>query len=391
MPTGTDQPTSPANESRVGSQPRGISPTTAMSQSEAKARSRNMPAPTAIPPHMQNPGQRPGRQSQNSPEPTTAREASSRASPESMTIPHSAHQEATMPRSQSTGTVVGQQAPNRSFATPLMESPDMRPPSDDYLPDQSYGQTPLYSPQNENAPSMPNLTIPSPDQTGLSNNKADDRPARPRTPSSDENTTPRPRQPSPTPVNSHKRSVSFNPRLDFNEAPKNRTQHNSDSEDDSSNIASRKRRDRERDRDKGRDRDPQEKSRDKHRRGYDAGDDFSDDTPLEDHRRRSRDNDRDRKSSRRERTDTQSLDRDQDRDRDQDDRPKRSSTMGGSSSSHHSRRGRDRDSDSDSIEDLPPRFDERGRKKSATSDQELLAQSLDQILGGLLGGSKRKK
>lgn len=397
VPIMTDQPAPLANEANSGGQSRNVpanneQPNTAaaMSHAEAEARSRNLPAPTAIPPHMQSADSRSTARAPASPVSSTDAQSTLRTSPEPMETSQSA------PPQDRYKT--DQRGPGRSFATPFMESPDMRPPSDDSLPDRSSGRSPGFITREDNAPSMPNLFIPtqSPDQIDLKSKQAEDRPARPRTPSPDEDSAPRERPPSPTPVNSRKRSVSFNPRLDFNEAPKNRSHPVSDSEDDDPEVARRKRRERERERDRGRDRDHHERNRDKHRRGYDGGDDFSDDTPFEDHRRRSRDNDRDRRSSRRERIDTQSLDRDQDRDGDHDrhDRPKRSNTMGGSSSSgshHHHRRDRDRSPGSDETVDLPDRFDDKGRRKNdKTSDQDLIAQSLDQILGGLFGGKGKK-
>lgn len=394
IPTVNDQPTPLANDPRARPQPEDASiagnqpsPSTAMSQAEAEARSRNLPAPTAIPPHMQKAAPKPVRQLQASPETMSIPQANARASPQPMRIPQSVPRPESATRRQSIQPEMAQKSSTRGFATPFMPSPDMRPPSDDSLPERPYGQVSDYPAENANAPSMPNLYIPSTEPTGFDAKKAEDRPARPRTPSSDEDAPTKPRQPSPTPVNSRKRSVSFNPRLDFNEAPKHRTPHDSDTEEDSPDTARRKRRERER----GRDRDHHERNRDKHRRGYDAGDDFSDDTPFEDHRRRSRDNgDRDRRSSRRERSDTQSLDRDQDRDRNRHDRPKRSNTMGGGNSSSHHRKDRDRSPDSDDTEVLPDRFDERGRKKAdRSSDQDILAQSLDQILGGIFGKNKK--
>lgn len=406
IPPVTEQPSSPFRNSRTRSpsrEPPGTfpqpSPSEAMSQAESEARSRNMQAPTAIPSHMQKPIPRSVPQSQASPEPMSIPRTDFRASPEPMRIPQSIQPNGSTKQNQPRRPEMAQRDSSRSFVAPFMPSPDMRPPSDDSLPERPYGQLREYA-QQDNAPSMPDLVIPSHEHTGTSVKPPDDRPTRPRSPSVGDAANPRARRPSPTPANSHKRSVSFNPRLDFNEAPKNR--HDvSESDNDSPDTSRRKRHDKERERNRDRDRD-HHSHRDKERRGYEAGDDFSDDTPFEDHRRRSRDNgdkDRERRSSRRERSSTQSLDRDQDRDRDRNDdrreKPKRSSTMSGGS--HHHRRGRDESPGSDDTEYLPERFDDRGRQKPGSygkkgdrsPDQDLLAQSLDQILGGIFGKGKK--
>lgn len=373
------------------------SPREAMSQAESEATRRNMHAPTAIPTHMQTTRPKSASQSQTSTGATSNPRTDPRASPEPMRIPQAIRPNGGTNQTQPSRPEMTQRDSNRGFAAPFMPSPDIRPPSDDSLPERSYGQLPVYN-ASDNAPSMPNLIIPSPKDGASDVKSAEDRPTRPRSPSMGDAANPRARRPSPTPANTQKRSVSFNPRLDFNEAPKNLHHDTSESDNDSPDTSRRKRHERERERDRGRDRDDRS-HRDKDRRGYDGGDDFSDDTPFEDHRRRSRDGgdkDRDRRSSRRERSNTQSLDRDQDRERDRDrnqdryEKPRRSNTTNEGGQRQH-RRGRDDSPGSDDTEYLPERFDERGRPKKSdrTSDQDMLAQSLDQILGGLFGKGKK--
>lgn len=406
LPSAAEQPTQSASNSRTRSRSRSRdpftaftrpSPSEAMSQAESEATRRNMQAPSAIPSYIQRPVLKSAPQSKASTEPASTPRVDPRASPEPMRIPQPIRPDGDTKQDQSSRPEMAQRNSHHGFVAPFMPSPDIRPPSDDILPERSNNQPPVYV-APENAPSMPNLIIPSPKDSGSNTKSTDDRPTRPRSPSVGDAAKPRVRRPSPTPANTQKRSVSFNPRLDFNEAPKNLHHDTSESDNDSPDTSSRKRHERERERDRGRDRD-NHSHRDKDRRGYDAGDDFSDDTPFEDHRRRSRDSgdkDRDRRSSRRERSNTQSLDRDQDRDRDRDrnqdryDKPRRSNTTSEGSQRHH-RRDRDGSPGSDDTEYLPERFDERGRPKKSdrTSDQDILAQSLDQILGGLFGKGKK--
>lgn len=404
LSSAADQPAQSASNSRTRSRSQSRdpftaftrpSPSEAMSQAESEATRRKMQAPTAIPSYMQRPAPRSAPQSRSPTDSTSIPRTDSRASPEPMRIPQPIRPNGDTVQNQPSRPEMTQRNSNRGFVAPFMPSPDIRPPSDDSLPDRPYNQLPVYV-APESAPSMPNLTIPSPKDSASDIKPVEDRPTRPRSPSMGDAANPRARRPSPTPANTHKRSVSFNPRLDFNEAPKNVHHDTSESDNDSPDTSRRKRHEGERERDRDRDRD-HHSHRDKDRRGYDAGDDFSDDTPFEDHRRRSRDTgdkDRDRRSSRRERSNTQSLDRDQDRDRDrgQDryDKPRRSNTTGEGSHRQH-RRDRDGSPGSDDTEYLPERFDERGRpkKNDRTADQDILAQSLDQIFGGLFGKGKK--
>lgn len=278
---------------------------------------------------------------------------------------------------------------------PFMPSPDIRTPSDESLPQHNFNN--LYSMTNSNLPSMPNLTIP---QRLPQNSPQTQYPASSYVPPTEEigdsQRQPRSRSPetpaaSTTPV--HEKRVSFAPKPEFSEAPKS---SDLDADANSPDAVRHRRHSHDRDRDR------------KHR-GYEAGDDFSDDTPHEDRRRRShdRDGERDREreghrkhSSRRERSNTQSLDRESGTQRDRDkDRPKRSAT---SSDGGSSRRRRNGSPDSDTTIDLPERFDAHGRRKPGADgrspEQDLLAESLDKILGGkglgdvlgtLLGGDDK--
>ena len=268
---------------------------------------------------------------------------------------------------------------------PLMPSPDIRPPSDDAIPEPQQ-QRMRYRNPDESAPSMPQLFIPErrspisqaytppPPQPEPERQPRRDRSrsqSQPRTaPQLDGDATPRVGTPTEP-----KKSVSFNPKPEYSEAPapvaaRDRPAGGSEADPPE---ASRTRRD-----------DPQ-RPRNRDRRGYDAGDDFSDDTPHEDRRRRSQDRDKDRpsQSSRRERSNTQSLDRDSGRDQH---RASKRSNTGTGSSSRGKRRDKDWDEspDSDSTVDLPARFDERGKPRNP--EEDLIADSLDKILGGLFGG-----
>lgn len=287
------------------------------------------------------------------------------------------------------------------FAKPFMPSPDIRPPSDDSLP------RPFPSPYfgNDNAPSMPALAIPQQPSNTTYIPPQNEQPRRERDRSVSVPRTappPEPAAPIPMPASdarpttlSRKKSVSFNPELDFSDAPTPVPRAHESSDAESPDHVRQRRHDRDRERDRDR-------PRRRHDRDYDAGDDFSDDTPFEDHRRRSSQSDRDkdrgqRQSSRRERSNTQSLDRESGRDRDRD----RESKSNGNASSRKKERNRNGDRDvsptgSDETVDLPERFDDRGRPKSGgegkrSSEQDLIAESLDQILGGLFGGSSGKK
>lgn len=332
-------------------------------------------------------------------EPSGIPQSEIRASSDIARVPQSAGQPEGRQPEQGRKPEMVQNNASRSFVTPFMPSPDIRPPSDESLPERPYDPFRDFISQKDDLPSMPNLIIPSSEHSKPNAGPTEERAPRPRSPSASGTVTPRP--PSPTPANSHKRSVSFNPRLDFNEAPRNIDRHVSDSDGESPSTARHGRRERERetdrDRDRGRDRDHyRDRDRDRDRRGYDGGDDFSEDTPFEDRRRRSYDRgakDRERRSSRRERTNTQSLDREQDRERHA--RPRRANTMGGGSSRHH-RRDRDGSPGSDETIDLPERFDERGRQKPGSyggrgerSPEQDLAESIDQILGGLFGKGRK--
>lgn len=293
--------------------------------------------------------------------------------------------------------------------TPLMPSPDIRPPSDDTVNMPQQPRT--FTAPGDSGASMPNLSIPStyippteerrPRDRSQSNSDIDSRPASgAATPRAG---TPGQEQP--------KKSVKFNPKPEFSDAPSTTARGTvSDSEADSPDARRRRRHDRERERERDRDHDRDRDSHRRHGHGYDAGDDFSDDTPLEDHRRRShdrgeksdRDKDRDkgtRHSSRRERSNTQSLDRDSGSARERDRDPKRSDTLSGSSRKSR-RRDRDGSPGSDTTIDLPPRFDEKGRKRpekhkdkdvDRSPEQDVLAEKLDEILGGLFGGGSSSK
>lgn len=314
------------------------------------------------------------------------------------------------------------------FAKPFMPSPDIRPPSDDYLP-QNYQPSPFYA--RDSAPSMPALNFPEQSRPSSSTyvppmeEQPEPRRERDRSRSRSQSVPRQRSSPANVPSASapfeppaqkasrpstllRKKSVTFNPELDFSDAPTPAPERGRENDSESPDVARHRRHERERDSERDRDRRRRE-------RDYDAGDDFSDDTPFEDHRRRGsqseRDRDRERDrgarhSSRRERSDTQSLDRDSESVRDKDRDPKRSSTI--SSGSNSSRRNKDRNRDrdvspagSDETVDMPDRFDERGRRKPGADgngdrspEQDLIAESLDQILGGLGlfgGGDKKKK
>lgn len=294
-----------------------------------------------------------------------------------------------------------------SFVPPFMPSPDIRPPSDDSLPTPMTAQRIAYTNQNDSASSMPIMFIPEEPSPNLhphapptsqpqpERRERDRSQSVPRSgpiPATESELTSKPG--SPVSQLSHRKSVSFAAKPEYSEAPppapRHRDQPSYDSDPENADSSRRRRHER----DGERDRDQHRHKRDRERRGYDAGDDLSDDTPSDDRRRRSHDREGrgPRHSSRRERSNTQSLDREQDRDRYRD--PKRSNTMGGSSSSS-SRRHRDPSpTGSDETVDLPDRFDDRGRRKpgsygegARSKDQDLIADSLDQILGGLFGGS----
>ena len=277
--------------------------------------------------------------------------------------------------------------------TPFMPSPDIRPPSDDTI---NMPQQPrkFVSP-SDSGPSMPNLFIPSTYAPPTEERQARDRS---ESDSGLNSSTAASGQDQP------KKSVKFNPKPEFSDAPSTtkRDRRMSDSDIDSPEAQRRRRHERERERDLDRDRNSHHRSE---RHEYDAGDDFSDDTPFEDHRRRSRDRgersdkDRDRGNrhgSRRERSNTQSLDRDSGSARDRALDPKRSNTLSGSNS-RKSRR-RDGSPDSDATVDLPPRFDEKGRRRDRSHgdderspEQDILAEKLDEILGGLWGGGSKRR
>lgn len=307
------------------------------------------------------------------------------------------------PPSQSTARQPEMQQTNKRNS-PFMPSPDIRPPSDDTI--QLPQQQRTFMGPNESGPSMPNLSIPSTYVPPIEERRTRDR-SQSQSRHASGVATPKPT----TPVQDlPKKSVSFNPRPEFSDATPSTTTRDqpvADSDLDTPDVQRRRRHEREQERNRDWDRGRQ----DRERHGYDAGDDFSDDTPLEDHRRRShdrgdrsdrdRDKDKDRgtrHSSRRERSDTQSLDRDAGSARDQG--PKRSNTLGGgSSSSSRKSRRRDDSPGSDTTIDLPPRFDEKGRRRDdraqdrdrerdpeRTPEQDDLAGKLDNILGGLFGG-----
>ena len=296
---------------------------------------------------------------------------------------------------------------------PFMPSPDIRPPSNDSLPRRSIHD--MYPMKNSNTPSMPNLTIPQPftqrpPQTQQSASSyvppteqvfvsADQRQPRSRSPGTPAAST--------TPTN--EKRVSFAPKPEFSEAPKI-----PNVEPDDADLARHRQRERPSERanekDGDRDRDRDRRQHDGGRRDYDAGDDFSDDTPFEYKRRKSHDRgggerDRDggqrKRSSRRERTDAQSPDREADSNRDRDrNRDDEKSTPRTSS-----RRKRDGSPSSDTTVDLPERFNSQGRKKQGNSksgqasEQDTLTESIGKLLGGkglgdvlgnLLGGGDDK-
>lgn len=273
---------------------------------------------------------------------------------------------------------------------PFMPSPDVRPPSDTSLPLAVHHRDTMDD--NLDAPSMPALSVPDLPGTAPATSANLGRRERSRSKSAsrknstDSIDTLRAFSPS------HKKSVSFAAKPDYNEAPKQAQQDERYSSpgrsDETVSRSERSERSRERDRD----RQHRHSNRDHQ---YDAGDDFSDDTPFEDDRRRSQDRrERDRGNrhdSRRERSNTQSLDREKERDKHRD--PRRSKTIS-STDNDRSRSGRKRDDSpgSDSTIELPDRFDRQGRQVSGRSkDEDVLAEKLDQILGGLFGGSSKKR
>lgn len=313
-----------------------------------------------------------------------------------------------------------QQTNRRASPFIKMQSPDPRPPSDESIPIPT--QPIHFTDRYQSGPSMPSLQIlESMAQTNMPPNynlpqanspqsyvpptqerpRRGDRPrsqSQPRAappdaiPAAPETTS---RSTTPVP----KKSVAFGP-VEFSEAPKPQDRAYSDEE---SPEASRRRHDR--------DQDNSSRSRSKRERdkSYEAGDDFSDDTPMEDHRRRDRDRDRDRdrgnrSSSRRERR-PQSLDngagpssRDRDKDKDKQRDPKRSNTVSSRSGSSRSgdkgkERGKSRDESpgSDETEDLPERFDEKGRPKQRTPDEDAIASGLDKIFDMLVTNPTGRK
>lgn len=305
---------------------------------------------------------------------------------------------------------------NTPIMAPFMPPPDIRPPSDESFRIPTPDQRRAFINQNDSAPSMPSLVIPErsnqnvspyppgPEQPQPERRERDRSQSIPRSvPGPSNGVESMSGRSSPTSQLSHRKSVSFAAKPEYSEAPPPVSRHHdsaiSDSDAEAHNSSRRKRHERERDRDHHR------HSHDRDRHAYDAGDDFSDDTPSDDRKRRShernRDQDRDRgsrHSSRRERSNTQSLDRESGSARDNDRDPKRSNTISSSSSSRHHR---DRDpspTGSDDTVDLPDRFDNRGRRKpgsygggSRSTEQDVIADSLDQILGGLFGTSGHSK
>ena len=294
------------------------------------------------------------------------------------------------------GTKAPEMRQMNKISVPFMPSPDARPPSDTSLPlTINHLSTMNDHPEN---PSMPALSLP--DLSGTADNQLFDRGRRERSHSKsatrrnsdDSIDTLRASSPS---RNQSKKSVSFAAKPEFNEVSNQRDESEPQStrdrprEDDSRHSSSGRSRERDRDRDR-------QHGHHSHRdHQYDAGDDFSDDTPMEDHRRRSQDR-RERErgsrhSSRRERSDTQSLDREKERDKYRD--PKRSKTLGSTEDDRaRGDRRRDESPASDSTVELPDRFDRQGRQVSGRSrDEDVLAEKLDTILGGLFGGSSKKR
>ncbi|KAK5101378.1 hypothetical protein LTS08_004985 [Lithohypha guttulata] len=353
----------------------------------------------------------------NAPPPSQQRAVDPAAAQPDMT----AHDRVTKPQPQNKQPEM--QQTNRGVSPFIsMPSPDIRPPSDEYIPIPQPQQAHFDNPyQSQSVPSMPNLFVPEPiaqttkpqTYTASTREPRQERRTRSRSqsqPRSVTNTTaPGTATTSRTATPEPKKSVSFAPQVEFSDAPvvppasSSRDRPYADSENNPDTTRPRRH-----------DRDPLQPSttsngnrrtRDKNGRGYDAGDDLSDDTPFEDHRRRTH-NDRDRSrdtggggdrgvrhSSRRERRPQSPPDRDT------TDPNKRSNTMSGSGSSGSSskqkrRSTRDNSPDSDATVDLPERFDERGKRKPGSYDlgtrspeEELIAQGLDKILGGLFKGS----
>lgn len=287
--------------------------------------------------------------------------------------------------------------------TPSMSPPDPRPPSvpSPIPPPVQFFSTPSF----DSVPSMPNLTIPPveprsayippseegpqyrtpPPETRQPEMRQRDVSPRSQAPLYDE--TPvvasplempqvapeaahdaAPEAAPETDQEAHERKhVSFAAAPEFQEAPKPNQDSTSDprSHSHSHSHSSRSSHNRDRDRDEDHSRRSNRRPRDRH---YDAGDDFSDDTPQEDHRRRSRGGSRDDYNNR----DRRRSDRDRDRD---------SGASSTRRSGHHS-------PGSDDTEELPARFDEHGRRKNQSqSVQDDIAGKLDEILGS--GGSSK--
>lgn len=305
-----------------------------------------------------------------------------------------------------------EEQPINTRNAPSMPPADHRPPPYDTVPVPQ--QQNSYVAPNDSGPSMPNLSIPSTYVPPTEERRARDRSQ------SESRLAPDPATPRPTsPVQDlPKKSVSFNPRPEVNELPSTSTRDGKVADPDIENPDVQRRRRQEREQERSRDRDRNRGRRDRERHDYDAGDDFSDDTPLEDHRRRSHErgdrSDRDKDkykdkdkgskySSRRERSNTQSLDQDSGSARDQEPKRPSASASGDGISSSSRRSRRDESPSSDVTIDLPPRFDEKGqrreegeRTRERKPEQNNLGGKSDDIFerfyaGGSGGGSSRRR
>lgn len=221
---------------------------------------------------------------------------------------------------------------------PYMPSPDLRPPSDNMIPSSPNVHAHRTATSRNDVPSMPNLFVPSPAHE-----------ERPRSSLSDTRVSAvlAPEEP--------RKSVSFNPQNEYQEAPTGRARAYSDPEVSNPDLS----------RPSQRKHEPGERSR------------------LDDHERHRHekpdtefDTERDRDRRNRERTDQG--------------RERAASHSGISNSSRHRQDRSPASDDSGETIDLPARFDDRGNRKSnsngRTADQDLIADKIDELLGGKSAG-----